>query len=200
MRIVEQKIYKFSELSEKAQQKAIEDHRNFETEVYSSDFLIDEFKQELANNGFLNAKICYGGFWSQGDGLSFNADINLIFFINSNKDQLPLLHKILHSERDLYSYIDAGICKNSHSYHYSHKKTRYSEVSFNYLDSRIEKVLEKEVKILGELIESDRLDFCDKFYKILKDDYESRLEDENIIDSLVTGEYEFTENGEIYSD
>jgi hypothetical protein len=200
MRIVEQKIYRFSELSEKVKQKVIEASKNFESEVYNSDFLLDEFKQELASNGFTDAKIAYSGFYSQGDGLSFDANVNLIFFINQYKDQLPLLHKILHSERDLYSYIDAGICKNSYSNHYSHRKTRYAEVSFNYLDSRIESVLTKEVIDLNDTIESDRLDFCDKFYKILKDDYEERLEDSNIIDSLVTGEYEFTETGEIYND
>jgi len=197
---VEQKIYRFNELSEAAKQKAIEAHRNFGSEDYNSDFLIDEFELRLNENGFLNSKIYYSGFWSQGDGLSFDANINLIFFINKHKDQLPLLHKILHSERDLYYYIDAGICKNFYSYHYSHKKTRYSEVSFNHLDSRIEKVLEKEVIELTNIIESDRLDFCDKFYEILKDDYESRLEDSNIIDSLITGEYEFTKDGEIYND
>lgn len=195
MRIIEQKIYKFDELSEATKQKAIDKHRSFEIEVFNPNYEIEGFISELEHEGFDNAKIGYSGFYSQGDGLSFDADINLKFFVSAYKDQLPLLFKRIDRLDD---YIEAEIVKNQYAYHYSHAKTRYTEVSLNHLDSRIDNILMKEVRELTNLIEYSRLDFCNKFYSELQKHYEAVLEDSNIIENIKANEYEFTENGEIF--
>lgn len=196
MRTVAQNIYSFIELSESAKEKAIQNQRNYEQENYSPDELLKEFSEELSNNGFLKSKIYYSGFCSQGDGLSFDSEIDLKFFVVKHKDRLPLLFKRVDRLDD---YIEAAIYKNSYANHYSHRKTRYTEVTTQVnTDPRVDKLLNREVITLDELVDFDRLAFCDKFYRELEIDYDRAMDDDSIIETLKANDYEFLRDGEIY--
>ena len=86
-------------------------------------FILEDFQQELIKLGFDNPKIQYSGFWSQGDGLSFDADINVEKFAETV------------NEKRITKLIDSGyldnftIQKTSFANHYSHEKTRFVDYS-----------------------------------------------------------------------
>jgi hypothetical protein len=66
--------FKFSELSDKAKEKAIayfQEHNDFS---HYAECVVDNFKDLLDLIGFSNVKIYYSGFWSQGDGACFEFD------------------------------------------------------------------------------------------------------------------------------
>lgn len=197
MRTIEKTVYTFDELTDRVKEKVIKDQIEFESEVYTCDWLIQEWVEKLKEEGFINAKIHYSGFYSQGDGACFDAEIDLKKFVNDYKTYLPLLAKRLDR---IDEYIEAGICKNSYSNWYSHEKTRYIDVTCNSdLDERQVRRLAKEVKILDELIEKDRLDLCKQFYKELKEDYERVTSSESAIADIKANEYEYFEDGEMYN-
>lgn len=52
------------------------------------DCLLEDIKEELETLGFTDAEISYSGFWSQGDGASFTADVNVEHFFNSHLDTM----------------------------------------------------------------------------------------------------------------
>src|SRR5512135_2350510 len=77
-------LYKFEELSEEAQQKALEKQAEFEGENFEPDFdwyanIAEAFgldirqtrKTRMDNTHFYAPTIYYSGFWSQGDGACF---------------------------------------------------------------------------------------------------------------------------------
>lgn len=69
MRIIETKIYPFSELPPKSQQKVCDDYRE---NLHGWDFgTMEDAKQIAVYLGIVNCDIAYSGFWSQGDGASF---------------------------------------------------------------------------------------------------------------------------------
>lgn len=81
MRTIRTKVYQFNELSKEAQETAI---KNFLATNYENIELYDfaeECKEYAATKGFKDAKVRYSLSYSQGDGLSFDADIDVERFI-----------------------------------------------------------------------------------------------------------------------
>lgn len=63
----------FSELSAKGKAKAIDAHRDINTDHDWFDFMIEDYENKLKKLGFHNIKIYFSGFSSQGDGACFTA-------------------------------------------------------------------------------------------------------------------------------
>jgi hypothetical protein len=190
MRTVEQTYYNFNELSNEVQLEVIDKAQSEGKFLHTYDFwvddLIENFKNELTENGFPNATIRYSGFSSQGDGLCFDSDIDLAFFCENIQN------------KRIYKLVENGIIdnffieKNSYGYHYSHKKTR---VVTAYLTGKpnIDKVLDS----ICIQIDNNRLAFCDKFYKNLEENYDYCNSVEFIRNELIETETEFEIDGTI---
>ena len=190
MRTVEQTYYNFNELSNEVQNKVIEkaqsDFKFIDTYEFWAEDSIENFIQELTENGFHNAKIYYSGFSSQGNGLCFDSDIDLAFFCETIQEKR--IAKLIENDEIVKFIIE----KNSYSNHYSDEKTRY--VSYWQTDyTNIDKVLES----LCKKIENSRLEFCYKFYKDLESDYDYCNSDEFIRSEFIEREYEFEIDGTI---
>lgn len=85
MRTIRTKVYSFDELSKEAQQIAVKHYlaTNYENiELYNFDINCTEY---AASKGFNNAKVRYNLSYSQGDGLSFDADIDVEHFLREFK-------------------------------------------------------------------------------------------------------------------
>lgn len=63
----------FSELSAKGKAKAIDAHRDINTDHDWFDFVIEDYENKLKKLGFYDIKIQFTGFASQGDGACFTA-------------------------------------------------------------------------------------------------------------------------------
>lgn len=185
MRTIRTKIYKFEELSAEAQSKAIENFRNINT---SDDFwyngILEGFKERLEIIGFSNATIRFSGFWSQGDGLCFDAKVNASKFATTKNE-------IRVSKLIDFGFIDEfTIEKTSFANHYSHEKTRYIDYSIcngANLNNELEKLCNK--------IELKRLVLCREFYSILEKDYYFLNSDECVKETIIANEYEFLKDG-----
>ena len=197
MKTKEIKIYEFKELDKKTKEKALENLRDINVNHDWDEYTLQEFCDELSDIGFENADIKYSGFWSQGDGLCFDADINLS----------KILEHLKYSKRDIAravkleenDYLNFQIVKTSNANMYSHENTRY-------VDNRGYGDLSKSIgiyksDILIDKIEKDieefRHELCKKFYKLLDEEYDERTSDEQIIETIDANEYMFNSSGEL---
>jgi hypothetical protein len=181
MRQIITNAYTFEELSENAKKKAIENNIHINTEDdFWHELLIDGFIEDLDKIGFENAKIYFSGFWSQGDGLCFDADINIYNFCETT------------NEKRVSNFANIFIEKNQYSNHYNHEKTRYT--NYELTNGRN---INNVIDILKNKIEALRLEKCREFYNILEKEYYFLQSDETIIETILSNEYEFNENGQL---
>ena len=188
MKTVEVKIYKFSELSEEAQQHALEKLRLINVDYQDwHDFTLDDWKTELNKMGFYDAKIYYSGFWCQGDGACFIGNLDIETYLTYVKRKTKF-KKLL----DLKDYINISITHNWH--HYFASSTDINIYCYTEETKEIENLLSD----LEEIIKNHREEIGNQIYKDLEESYIYLTSDEAIIDTIETNDYDFTENGEIW--
>lgn len=188
MRTIRTKIYKFEELSQDAQQTAIEKMREINVDYDSwHDGILEGCKEKLDEVGFFNSEIWYTGFHSQGDGLSFDAKIDVLKFATTP------------NEKRVVKLIDAGLIENptilktSFSNRYSHEKTcfvDYDATDYNNINKALETLCDK--------IESKRLELCKEFYLTLEKDYYYLQSDEVVKETILVNDYDFLKDGTQY--
>jgi hypothetical protein len=175
MKTIEIKLYQFSELSEKAKEKALENFHDINVDYGWSDFTIEEITERLNELGFNEAKVMFSGFWSQGDGACFTCEsIDFKIFLDGKYKELA----------------DSLSCYISHNWrHYFATSTTvnlesYDEKISDDLFSSIEQDIERERERLGNM-----------FYKELEQEYEYQTSKEAIIETIEANEYDFLESG-----
>mgnify|MGYP007100093233 CR=1 FL=1 len=197
MRTEKVKIFTFDELSKAAQKKAIEKHRDFLAQEYSGESELEFWKEELAKRGLEVADIHYRGFYSQGDGASFDAKVIPEKFCKYYK--IKKFKKLFDYIDKTGAYFNIGI--SGHDPHYVHEYTRKAEFEeLERIDISIEQhdAFIAQAEELAGLIEAERLKLSKDIYKNLRDDYEGELKDENVIDNIKINEYEFYADGGLY--
>lgn len=176
--------YKFDELSEKAQEKAIEHFRNINVDGdFWYECAIDDRKEILKSLGFYEIEINFSGFWSQGDGASFTAKfsipeskIELAERIRKTKKDFPNVDLSLFAQIDFFgSEIDCG---NFDVYRICHRYSHENSISSD-----------------SESMKEFARDFSQDTYKTLESNYEFLTEDTQVIETIRANEYEFDENG-----
>ena len=210
MEIIERKyeVYKFNELDEKVKEKVIDNFRNgnaleYIYEAYKED-VIDNFKIDMEKLAIKVDKVYYSGFWSQGDGASFTADINACEYIEANKlqEKYPLIYKWVKEVDNVYYSI-------YHSGHYYHEYTMHLNASHgNFNDVEEYKhviedasALEKEIEAFDNYLLEDARERASKLYKQLEDEYNGVYSHEFISEYLndEAYNYNFLADGTIFS-
>ena len=74
-------LYRYSELSEQAQNHVLEssEHDQIKEQLWNTeetDLIEEVLRPKLISQGLQDVDIRYTGFWSQGDGLSFTAEVS----------------------------------------------------------------------------------------------------------------------------
>ncbi len=200
-------LYKFEELSEESQQKAIENNIDINVDYEWSEYSIEQWKERLHMIGFENAEIRFSGFSSQGSGASFTSDIDLEKIINtlamcglsySNYHKYNALERMeYHGLIDIQAevrrtsnhYVHENTCTVHHSFDYYHD-TGLTDTQFNNIEGIAQDFIEE--------IEYLRSQLSQEIYYDLRKEYEWRNSDEQVKESLIANEYEFTADGEIY--
>src|SRR4051812_21842706 len=86
MRTVTITLHAFDELSEDARRGALKTLRTINVEDSGwHEHVLAQAEEGLAAAGFLDADIRYAGFWSQGDGASFTARVDLAAWLRAKK-------------------------------------------------------------------------------------------------------------------
>jgi hypothetical protein len=207
MRTIIKTVYKFEELSDEAKEKAInsfrDDPMDFENEA---DCIIMNWQERLFNIGFEDADIKYCGFYSQGQGASFTADVDTEKVINSmimcnriSKKQAVLYNILLYLEKLKMVELIYSVYRTNH--HYVHELTvfvdSYSEYYMNeysyandYFNERFEELRNDIQEYMREL--------CQEIFFDLRRGYEYVNSDKYIKEQIKINEMEFYEDGTFY--
>ena len=180
-------VYKYSELTGKAKERAKEKLCEWITSDVWFDFTINDWEEKLTEAGFTSPEINFSGFSSQGDGASFTASIDLCKAVKGVK---RLERFALHADLLGISYkVRRG------SSNYSHENTCYIDVDYR-LDEKYVSISNRAQDCL-EHLQSKRLEFCRQIYKDLYNEYWALQSEESIADFASANDYEFDENGKV---
>ena len=202
--------YEFSELGEEAKQRVIERNRDYAAVDEWWDSTYEYWKEELERLGFHNAKINFSGFYSQGDGASFEADIHIPKLVALRREKMEAaasLHEELSYYEDLVRYCkemeDPFLLEvqRTQYHHYVHANTvtvQRSEYHLAYFDCGdcegcegngtcdIHELAEYQYDNLADkkwIIKHVR-DLCKQIYDDLEKEYEYLTSDKYIIEVL----------------
>lgn len=200
----EKTLYKFEELSKEAQEIAFINWSESQGEFWNSQLELNVLEWELEDAGFENPEIRFSGFWSQGDGASFTANVDIHKFFDSvykelSEDDQKTINKIKilidNGIVDFYVYL-----KRDNSFRYVHEKTvdTIVECDFDPIanSEKVESIYEY-VDFLEYTIEQYRLDWCHEIYNRLEMDYEYSRSEELFQESYID-DHEFLEDGTEY--
>ena len=202
-------LYKFDELSPEAQQHALEQQSQFESEVFYSECIFDDVAtiadlfgldirqtRETRMNGehYYAPTIYYSGFSSQGDGACFEGTYSYkpgsLKAVKDYAGQDERLHRIVKALQDIQRknfYQLTARCK--HSGHYYHS---------GCMSVDVERQDEKETPADAEETVKECLrDFADWIYKQLEAEYDYRTGEEACREAIEANDCEFTEKGDM---
>jgi hypothetical protein len=195
MRTIEQKVFKFNELSKEVQEKVIA--KWYENEDYP--FLTDDLTEALnsmENQCFYDVKLSYSLSSCQGDGLSFAGTLDFEkFLVNIYSKHETLKPSIKKALLELvYKVYSTG---KSKVWHYPYAWTGQIEFEYNHEDKafkRIKKLFESE--IFPE-IQKYYMDACKSLEKEGYSILEYRMSIDEFTDMSDSNEYEYFENGKM---
>jgi hypothetical protein len=216
MQVIEQIVYEYHELSDKAKDEV----RCTLIQNWETDHIIDHAKEDGRKHGFIIDDVRYSVTASQGDGASWTGAIKLIEFFEANPDHEFIGEEVMIIELMRNDWIDDKADVNQNSYHYVHSGTmRFDEV-MDYAENVAESTYAHtmavgimEGAVVKDLFDSfhwaRRLDlmveralqatrdYADEIYKQLKEDYEYQVSDENIEELIYINGWRFDINGKI---
>lgn len=185
-------MFTYHELTEGAQQKVLE--KLYDVNVGFGDwwdFVYEEWIEKLDKMGFYNVKIYFSGFSSQGDGASFeaNVDIEKWLTVNKKKSQFPHVWKI---EKE-----NGIACSITKSGHYEHEYTMGIDTSDSYY---MDEKTGSEMDELEKLILEDARGQARAIYKDLEQEYTWLTSKEAIVDTIEANDWIFLEDGTLFSE
>jgi hypothetical protein len=189
-------VFKFSELSDKAKQHALE---HFAQSAFSDsndwEHVLEDAKQIASLFGLEVDNIYFSGFWSQGDGACYTGTYRYKKQgLQAVKDFAPMdteLHGIVSEIQKIQSknfyrlYASIG-----HRGHYNHS----GNMSFDIEDT------ESRYRDLGQYEEDLAQclrEFADWIYSRLNREYEYQTSVEVLTELIEINDYDFDENGEL---
>ena len=192
-------LYSFDELSEEAQQRAIETVRGWNFNLFDEcdeSFVLGNFVSD--NPHIEDMDISYSsGFYSRGDGASFTGSIGsewlIEFFAKNVNDEL----------KTLLREVQVSFARSSSRY--VHSNTVSSELDDSDIvwadhieenDILKDRMIENYLEDMRQAIEDYRIDLCGTIYRTLEKAYHDCYSDENIAELIRTNEYLFDEYGD----
>jgi hypothetical protein len=189
-------LYKFEELSEEAQKKAIEDNYQINVEYTEWD---DSVRDDAVSIGKLMgidiSRIYFTGFSSQGDGACFEGNYqynkNCVKELKEYAPEDKTLHGIVERlqaiQKKHFYKLSANV---KHSGHYYHEMCTdisvYKDGNYMYSDS--EQEAEEELKDILR-------DYMRWIYRTLEKEYDYMTSEEAIKETIIANDYEFTKDG-----
>jgi hypothetical protein len=193
MKTIRIKIYKFEELTQEAQSKAIEQFRDREN-VYLG-FFNDNAIEQINEVGFYDdVKLQYSLGCSQGDGLSFSCKriewktIEPLFLEVLGKDKEKTAKLIF----EHCSFICTG---NDGRYCYASKND--IDFTFENYNREYENINEVVGNVLTK-IENKYLELCKELEKQGYSEIEYQQSDEAIKETILANDYDFLKDGTQY--
>jgi hypothetical protein len=192
------KLYSFNELSEKAQQKAINKEVEFLQENFHAESLTSLFKEDLKSHYGINVEDVY---WSlsycQGDGVSFVGTFQEELFkkVASRLDSKDLrcLERVLKVEESFINMFK--IIKNDHRYQHEYTMTVQCHEYWNLPNGgHIERMIENLTNLLTSEIRSIGKEMQENGYK----EIEHRTSEDYAKEEIEQSDNYYYDNGVLY--
>jgi len=190
--------YSFEELSEEAQQYALEKYYDWNVEDFEwYDYAFDDIKEIGALIGIEIDNIFFSGFWSQGDGAQFTGNYSyakggLKALIGYAPNEFEV-HTIAKQLQDLQCKNFYGLSAYvKHSGHYNHEMCTNIQVTSD--NESMDEANDEAYYGIQELLR----DFMRWIYKRLESEYEWLISPEQVKESLISNECQFDENGNLH--
>lgn len=183
--------------NETLKQKVLQKHSDINTDYDWYNFTLNDFENELNQQGFEDVNISFSVFYSQGDGASFTCkSVDLDKLANILFDKQLINEKNCKLIMALYNngYIYASIYRHNTRYCHERSTTFCLENNFTHEYKRVEKILCNFENVVSDYIVNINCHIYDKLEK----EYEYLQSDKAIIETLEANNYEFDENGNIY--
>jgi hypothetical protein len=206
MRIIETKVYKYSELSERAQERARDWLREAQADDnYFAEYITDEFREALKALGFdvRERDIEWSGFSSQGDGASFTGAWYASQFApgklladrpaESGGHACPANAELHRIAAELRALKAAGLARATVTTRGRGHFMYAADCECEDSDTEVTRAADDGVTMR---FEDAARDLAHAFYKALEAEYTYQNSDEQIAESIEANEYEFTEEGE----
>jgi hypothetical protein len=184
------KVFTFAELSEEAKKKALDNYRCWNIEFNWWDATIEDFIEKMKEIGYGIRKedVEFSGFSSQGDGASFEAEIDLkTWFKNASAESNKKYKNIKEDEEARFNII-----RNSHQC--SHEYTMGVDWEADIANGK-----EELIEEFGELLLQEAREYARDLYRKLEKEYDYLTSDECIIESLEANKITFLENGNTFT-
>ncbi len=176
---IEYDVFQFDELSPEQQEKVIENYRdiNVNYDVWA-DFVLGDWKSKLSQLGYDGAEIYWSGFWSQGDGACFEAQVNI-----------PIVAKRLGFSDKLLGEDEQGLISGTikHSGNYYH--SRMTDVDLEYHGENDD--VANAISDLENAIKSDIVELGNTIYRDLEKEHTDLSSDDAVAEALKGNEYYF---------
>lgn len=184
-------VYKFSELSEEAKEKALNRYLNdYQYEWYDGDFWDDR----LIELGFENPRIQWSGFYMQGSGASFIAAVDTmklastLIYCCENYEEAQAID-------DAVEVIYNLGMRRTGTRH-SHENTCTFDMELEEFDDELSEAIAMKVSdVFLVKAEELRLDLCHKIYSSIQEDYEYQTSMKAFEEYCQDSEWEFSEEG-----
>jgi hypothetical protein len=183
MKEVTIKLYAFEELSKKVQEKLIEENRNHEAEHEDwYEPIIEGFEEELREAGFSNEITTgFSGFWSQGDGASFHADVI---------DNQKLIDTLIEG-----CYLDKGTDISNANVDISVIKITNRYEHANTITANVDGISDFDLDVLEHAVTKWARDRSNNLYQNLEQYHDEITSNDYVTDYLVEQGEVFMEDG-----
>lgn len=207
MRTIETTVYQFDELTEGAKEKAREwwrglafsDSCDWEHVYEDADQCAAILGIEIDRRNYrtIGGKsgsepaIYFSGFWSQGDGASFDGRYRYV------KGAVKAIREHAPEDKDLHAIADQlQAIQKRHFYRLYSRISADSRGHWLTVETEDRENQYKDLRGDDDSIKELMRDFANWIYKQLAREYEYQTADEQVDDCIIANEYEFTEDGE----
>lgn len=190
-------VYPFDELSDDAKEKVIQ---WYSSDIHYEwwDFVYDDFETVAKIMGIQVGEIYFSGFWSQGDGATFEGDYSYekgsLQAIKEYAPQDAELHRIAKELQQVQKkYFYSLVANIKHSGHYYHSLCNIITIDDGWNFTTYQEITEDTEETIKQLLR----DLMDWLYERLENEYNYLTSEENVKDSCEANEWFFTADGVI---
>lgn len=184
METIQIKVFSIDELQPGAKKRAIENHREINIYQGWADPIEEGAREDLKTRGYIDPKIMFSGFGSQGDGACFTAKIAIGQWLTAHK--LNAKYKALKDQAECFGF------EITHHWRYFFSTSTTVEFVTFY---EPEAEADKQAHEVLELIKKEREAIGDRLYRDLEKYWFELMEDEAVMETIRINEFQFFEDG-----
>jgi len=197
MRVIETTVFKFSELSDAAKERAIEKWNQDGLDYEWWDAVYEDAKTIGELMGIRVDKIFFSGFWSQGDGACFEGSYEykkgsvkaVLDYAPIDEDLAKIVKGLQAEQRRNFYKLSAEVKQRGH---YMHEFCTEIDVVDNR-DNAPWRVSDEVEEAIKDLLR----DFMRWIYRTLEREHEYLTSAEAVTETIEANDYEFTEAGDM---